>query len=173
MKLHFLFKIVIITSAHENHTMSRESSDEKTVTTNRRALHDYFVLESIEAGIVLKGTEVKSLRAGSANLQDAWASIKNGELWLYGMHISPFEKGNINNHDPKRDRKLLLHKQQILRLFGRTAEKGLTVVPLRIYFKKNIVKIELAIVRGKKTYDKREAIAKREVERRIQREYAR
>ena len=173
MKLHFLFKILIIMTANENQPMTKESSDEKTVTTNRRALHEYFVLESIEAGIVLKGTEVKSLRQGAANLQDAWAAIKNGELWLYGMHISPFEKGNINNHDPKRDRKLLLHKQQILRLFGRTTEKGLTVVPLRVYFKKNIIKIELAIVRGKKSYDKREAIAKREIERQLQREYAR
>ena len=153
--------------------MTREGSEEKTVTTNRRALHDYFILETIEAGIVLKGTEVKSLRGGNANLQDSWAAIKEGELWLYGLHINPFEKGNINNHDPKRDRKLLIHKQQILRLFGKIQEKGLTVVPVRIYFKKNIVKIELAIARGKKTYDKRAAIAKREVERQIQREYAR
>lgn len=173
MKLHFLFKILIITTAHENDEMTQESSDEKTVATNRRALHDFFILETIEAGIVLKGTEVKSLREGAVNLQDSWAAIKDGELWLHGMHISPFEKGNINNHDPKRDRKLLLHKQQILRLFGKIAEKGLTVIPVRVYFKKNIAKVELAIARGKKSYDKREAIARREIERQLQREYAR
>jgi SsrA-binding protein len=147
-------------------------ADEKTVVTNRKALHDYFIIDRFEAGIALKGTEVKSLRQSNANLQDGYALIRNGEVWLIGMHISPFEKGNINNHDPKRDRKLLLHKQEIRRLLGKIAEKGLTLVPLRIYFKKNIVKVELGIARGKKEYDKREAIKERETKRQIQRDYA-
>ena len=118
--------------------MTAEASKDKIVITNRRALHDYFVVETYEAGIALKGTEVKSLRQGNASLQDSYATIRNGEVWLSGMHINPFEKGNINNHDPKRDRKLLMHKQEIRRLVGKLSEKGLTLVPLRIYFKKNI-----------------------------------
>ncbi len=162
--------------------MTTEDSKEKVVrlndtvrqvVTNRKALHDYFIIDSYEAGIVLKGTEVKSLRQGSANLQDGYAILRNGELWLLGMHISPFEKGNINNHDPKRDRKLLLHKKEILRLIGNITEKGLTLVPLKVYFKNNIVKIELGLARGKKSYDKREAIKKRDTERQIRRDYAR
>jgi SsrA-binding protein len=150
-----------------------KSSEEKVVVTNRKALHDYFILDRFEAGIVLKGTEVKSLRQGGANLQDGWAEIRNGEVWLIGMHVSPFEKGNINNHDPRRDRKLLVHKQEIRRLTGRVSEKGLTLVPLRVYFKNNIAKVEIGIVRGKKSYDKRQAIAKREMERQLRREYSR
>jgi SsrA-binding protein len=154
--------------------MTTESPpEEKTVVTNRKALHEYFIIDRFEAGIALKGTEVKSLRQSNANLQDGYALIRNGEVWLIGMHISPFEKGNINNHDPKRDRKLLLHKQEIRRLLGKIAEKGLTLVPLRVYFKNNIVKIELGIARGKKSYDKREAIKERETKRQIQRDYAR
>ncbi|MBI4546962.1 MAG: SsrA-binding protein SmpB [Ignavibacteriae bacterium] len=154
--------------------MTRESSEEeKVVVTNRKALHNYFLLDRFEAGIALKGTEVKSLRQGGANLQDGYAVIRNGEVWLIGMHISPFEKGNINNHDPKRDRKLLLHKHQIRRLVGKISEKGLTLIPLRVYFKHNIAKVELAVARGKKSYDKREAIAKREAERQLRREYNR
>lgn len=148
-------------------------TDEKTVVTNRKALHDYFIIDRFEAGIALKGTEVKSLRQSNANLQDGYALIRNGEIWLIGMHVSPFEKGNINNHDPKRDRKLLLHKREIRRLIGHIAEKGLTLVPLRVYFKNNIAKIELGIARGKKAYDKREAIKERETKRQIQRDYAR
>ena len=148
------------------------TDSEKTVATNRKALHDYFILEAFEAGIALKGTEVKSLRQGNASFQDCYATIKNGEVWLIGMHINPFEKGNINNHDPKRDRKLLMHKREILRLYGKVSEKGLTLVPLKIYFKKNIVKVEIGLAQGKKLYDKREAIAKREVERKLRREYA-
>ena len=154
-------------------TMPSVTPDEKIVVTNRRALHDYFVLDRYEAGIVLKGTEVKSLRQGNANLQDGYAVLREGEVWLVGLHINPFEKGNINNHDPKRDRKLLLHKQEIRRMFGKLSEKGLTLVPLRIYFTKNVAKVELAVARGKKAYDKREAIAKRDAERQLRREYAR
>jgi SsrA-binding protein len=150
-----------------------ESPSERTIVTNRKALHEYFIVDRLEVGIALKGTEVKSLRQGNANLQDGYALIKDGEIWLLGMHINPFEKGNINNHDPKRDRKLLLHKKEIRRLAGKISEKGLTLIPLRIYFKDNIVKVELAVARGKRAYDKREAIAKREVERQLRRDYAR
>ncbi len=153
--------------------MTNESTIiEKTVVTNRKALHDYFIIERFETGIALRGTEVKSLRLGTANLQDGYAILRNGEVWLIGMHVSPFEKGNINNHDPKRDRKLLMHKREIRRLVGKVAEKGLTLVPLRIYFKNNKAKVELGLAVGKKTYDKREAIAKREIERQLRREYA-
>lgn len=153
--------------------MSVDDSKERVLVTNRKALHDYFVIDRYEAGIVLKGTEVKSLRQGSANLQDGYAILRNGELWLIGMHISPFEKGNINNHDPLRDRKLLMHKRELLRLMGKTADKGVTLIPLRIYFKKNIIKVEIGLARGKKDYDKREAIAKRDAERQLRRDYAR
>ena len=153
--------------------MTTEDSTEKVIVTNRKALHDYFIIDRYETGIVLKGTEVKSLRQGSANLQDGYAAVRNGEVWLVGLHISPFEKGNINNHEPKRDRKLLMHKQEIRRLIGKISEKGLTLVPLRLYFKNSIVKLELGLARGKKSYDKREAIAKRDVERQLRRDYAR
>ena len=153
--------------------MTTEDSTEKVAVTNRKALHDYFIIDRYETGIVLKGTEVKSLRQGSANLQDGYAAVRNGEVWLVGLHISPFEKGNINNHEPKRDRKLLMHKQEIRRLIGKISEKGLTLVPLRLYFKNSIVKLELGLARGKKSYDKREAIAKRDVERQLRRDYAR
>jgi len=153
--------------------MTTEDTKEKVVVTNRKALHDYFIIDRYEAGLVLKGTEVKALRTGSANLQDGYALIRNGEVWLIGMHISPFERGNINNHDPKRDRKLLMHKSEIRRLVGKTSEKGLTLVPLKVYFKDNVAKVELGLARGKKSYDKREAIAKRDVERQMRREYAR
>ena len=153
--------------------MTVDDSQAHVVASNRKALHDYFILERYEAGIVLKGTEVKSLRQGSANLQDGYALLRKGELWLIGMHISPFEKGNINNHDPIRERKLLMHKRELQRIMGKTSDKGLTLVPLRIYFKKNIIKVEIGLARGKKAYDKREAIAKRDVERQLRRDYAR
>jgi SsrA-binding protein len=146
---------------------------EKVVATNRKALHDYFIIDRFETGIVLRGTEVKSLRLGSANLQDGYAVIRGGEIWIIGLHISPFEKGNINNHDPRSERKLLLHRSEIRKLIGQTTEKGLTLVPLRIYFKNNIAKLELAIARGKKEYDKRASIAKREIERQLRRDYNR
>ena len=152
--------------------MTEQSNEVKIVATNRKAIHDYFIMETYEAGIALKGTEVKSLRQGEANLRDSYGIVRAGEVWLLGLHISPFEKGNINNHDPKRDRKLLLHKNEIRRLIGKISQKGLTLTPLKIYFKKNIAKVELAVARGKKSYDKREAIMKREVERELQRKYA-
>lgn len=153
--------------------MATDDVPEKIAVSNRRARHEYLVLETYEAGIALKGTEVKSLRAGSANLQDGYALVRKGEIWLVGLHISPFEKGNINNHDPRRDRKLLLHRKEIRKLAGKIQEKGLALIPLKIYFKKNIAKVEIGLCRGKKSYDKRETIRKRDVERQIQRDFAR
>lgn len=147
--------------------MAREP--EKTVCQNRKARHEYFILETYEAGLVLKGTEVKSLRAGKANLKDSFARIENGELWLENMHVSPYEQGNRFNHEPKRPRKLLMHKAEIMRLWGKSREKGLAMIPLRIYFKDGRAKVELALAKGKKLYDKRDDIAKRDAEREIAR----
>lgn len=148
-----------------------EAEGEKTVVTNRKARHDYFIIESYEAGIALKGTEVKSLRGGDGNLNDAYAMLNDGEVWLLNMHISPYEQGNINNHEPRRERKLLLNKKEIRRLIGRTAEKGLTLIPLRVYFKKRRVKVEIGLAKGKKMYDKREDIKRREHEREMERRF--
>ena len=141
----------------------------KLITKNRKAWHDYFILEQMEAGIALQGTEVKSLRAGRANLKDSYARVQEGELWLFGVHISPYEQGNRYNHDPERPRKLLLHKREIWRLMGRVQEKGLTLVPLSLYFKRGNVKVELGLAKGKAEHDKREAIAQRESDREIAR----
>ena len=140
----------------------------KIITENRKARHDYTIEESFEAGIELKGTEVKSMRAGKANLKDSFAIIENGELYLYGMHISPYEQGNIFNVDPLRPRRLLMHKKEILRLLGKTREQGLTLVPLKAYFKKDKNKIELALAKGKKQYDKRDAAAEKTAKREIE-----
>jgi SsrA-binding protein len=137
--------------------------------SNRKARHDYFIIEAFEAGIVLTGTEVKSLRQGNANLQDSYAELRGGEVWLEGMHINPYEHGSIYNHEPRRKRKLLLQKKQIRKLLGGLKEKGLTLVPLSVYFKGPYAKVELALARGKKSYDKREAIAKRESDRNLAR----
>jgi SsrA-binding protein len=142
---------------------------QRITISNRKARHDYFIIEALEAGIILTGTEVKSLRQGNANLQDSYAELKSGEVWLEGMHISPYEHGNINNHEPRRKRKLLLQKKQIRKLLGGLKEKGLTLIPLSVYFKGPYAKVELALARGKKSYDKREAIAKRESDRNIAR----
>jgi SsrA-binding protein len=139
--------------------------EEKNIATNRKARHEYSILNVYEAGIVLKGTEVKSLRRGKASLADSYANLKDGEVWLIGLHINPYEQGNINNHDPLRDRKLLLNRSEIRRLIGKVKEKGLTLIPLRLYFKNGKVKVELALAKGKKSYDKRETIAKRDFER--------
>ena len=143
----------------------------KVVTTNRKAHHDYHILDRIEAGIVLQGTEVKSLRAGRINLKDSYAEFRDGELFLIGAHISPYEQGNRANHEPERERKLLLHRREILRLGLKAREKGLTIVPLRVYFKSNRVKVELALVKGKRAYDKRVAIASREAKRDLDRAF--
>lgn len=140
----------------------------KIITENRKARHDYTIEESFEAGIELKGTEVKSLRAGKANLKDSFAIIENGELYLHGMHISPYEQGNIFNVEPMRPRKLLMHKKEIMRLLGKTKEQGLTLVPLKAYFKKDKIKIELALAKGKKLYDKRDAAAEKSAKREIE-----
>ena len=143
----------------------------KVIAENRKARHDYIIEESFEAGIVLTGTEVKSMRGGRINLKDSYAQIENGELFLHGMHISPYEQGNIFNVDPLRVRKLLMHKKEIMRLLGKVKTDGLTLVPLKAYFDRDKVKIELALVIGKKLYDKREAAveksAKREMDRAI------
>lgn len=144
--------------------MAKES-EEKNITVNRKARHEYAILQTYEAGIVLVGTEVKALRQGKANLVDSYAALKEGEVWLYGAHISVYEQGNINNHEPTRTRKLLLNKSEIKKLIGKVKEKGLTLIPLRLYFRNGKVKVELALAKGKKVYDKREAIAKRDMKR--------
>ena len=141
----------------------------KSIVQNRKAWHEYFIEERFEAGIVLTGTEVKSLRLGRANLQDSYAAIKNGEVFVYGLHISPYEMGNRFNHDPLRARKLLLNRFEIIKLIGFTQKKGLTLTPLSLYFKKGMVKVELGVCRGKKLYDKREDAAKKDASREIDR----
>ena len=135
---------------------------DRIITKNRRARHEYQILDTMETGIVLTGTEVKALRDGKANLKDSYANVKSGEVFLYNAHISPYSHGNIHNHQPVRERKLLLHKKQIKKLIGKVQEKGLTLVPLELYFKNGKVKVNLALARGKKFYDKRDSIAKRD-----------
>ena len=151
--------------------MTKETEDQyKVVATNRKAYHDYFIEEKFEAGIVLKGTEVKSLREGRVNLQDSYASVHEGEIFLHHCHISPYSHGNIMNHDPLRVRKLLLHKKEINKLLGKTQLKGLTLVPLRVYFsKRGQVKVELGLAKGKKLYDRRESLKTREAGREMER----
>jgi SsrA-binding protein len=144
---------------------SAKDSGEKLIASNKKALHDYFVLQKLEAGIELMGTEVKSLRGGRANLKDSYVAIERDQAYLIGTHISPYSHGNIANHDPERKRRLLLHKREIEKLHEQIQEKGLTVVPLRLYFKGGRVKTEIAVVRGKKLYDKRETEKRREQER--------
>ena len=141
----------------------------KTVCENRKARHDYFIHETFETGIELKGTEVKSLRVGKANLRDSYAEVKDGEIFVEHMHISPYEQGNIFNHDPLRRRRLLMHKKEILKLFSKTREKGFTLIPLKIYFKNGRAKLELALASGKHTYDKRAALAEKSAQRDIER----
>jgi SsrA-binding protein len=141
----------------------------KNITLNRKARHEYFVLQTFEAGIVLQGTEVKALRQGRANLSDSYAVIKDGEVWLVNAYIGEYDQGNINNHDPLRKRKLLLHKSEIRKIIRAVQEKGNTLVPLRMYFKRGIAKVELAVAKGKKVYDKRHDIAKRDAEREMER----
>ena len=143
----------------------------RVITTNRKAHHDYHILDTIEAGVALQGTEVKSLRAGRINLKDSYAEIRDGELYLVGVHISPYEQGNRFNHEPERPRKLLLHKREILKVGYKAREKGLTLVPLRVYFKGSRIKVELALVKGKRAYDKRAAIADREAKRDLDRAF--
>lgn len=143
----------------------------KIISSNRKARHEYSILQTIEAGIVLKGTEVKSLREGKINLGDGYAVIKNGEVWLVQVHINEYSQGNINNHDPLRERKLLLNSNEIRKLNSKVNEQGLTLIPLLIYFKKGKVKVELALAKGKKLYDKREVIAKKDLKRDLERKF--
>ena len=142
---------------------------DKTVAINRRARHEYALEETLEAGIVLTGTEIKSIRAGRVNLAEAYARIERGEAWLIGAHIAPYEQGNRNNHEPTRTRKLLLHRDQIAELIGRTQAKGFTLVPLKLYIRDGMAKLELGVGKGKKAYDKRRTIAERDVRREIER----
>lgn len=142
-------------------------TEKNYIANNPKAKHDYFIDETIECGIVLAGTEVKSIKAGKVNIKDSFAMIKNEELFIHNMHISPYEQGNINNKDPMRTRKLLAHKKEIRKLIGMIKQKGITLVPTSIYFVKNHVKVEIAIARGKKLYDKRQDIAKKDAQRRI------
>jgi len=142
---------------------------DKTVVTNRRVRREYFIEESFEAGLVLTGSEIKSIRAGRANLQDSYVSIRDGEAWLVNLHVSPYKQASIEKHEPKRDRKLLLHRRQIDRLLGKVQAKGYTIVPLRLYLKNNRAKVEIALAKGKKLYDKRADLAKRQAQRDMER----
>ena len=150
--------------------MGRKNEATKIACENRKARHDYFIHDTFETGLVLQGTEVKSLRAGKANLKDSYGEIKNGEVWVQNMHVSPYEQGNIFNHDPLRPRKLLMHKAEIVKLFSKTREKGFTLVPLKIYFKKGKAKLELALASGKHNYDKRRDLTEKAVRRDVERE---
>lgn len=141
----------------------------KTITTNKKAFHEYFVLETLEAGIELSGTEIKSIRQGNVNLKDSWCSVDNGEMIIKQMHISPYDHGNIFNKAPMRPRKLLLHKKEIMRLFGQVQQQGVALVPLSLYFKGSLVKVGLGVCKGKKLYDKRADAAKKSADRDIQR----
>ena len=142
----------------------------KLVANNKKAYHDFFIEEKYEAGLVLHGTEVKSLRMGKCSIKEAFIRIENGEVYIYGMHISPYEKGNIFNKDPLRVRKLLLHRQEIRKLIGNSSEKGYTIVPLQVYFKDGRAKIEIGLAKGKKLYDKRQDIAKKDQKREAEKE---
>lgn len=146
------------------------NENSRTVAQNKKAYHDYFVLEEYEAGIELFGTEVKSIRQGRVNLKDAWCSIDNGEIFVNGMHISPYEQGNIFNRDPLRKKKLLMHKKEIHKLYGTIKQQGLTLIPLSVYFNKGKAKIKVGLCKGKKIYDKRDVAAKKEANRSIDRE---
>lgn len=148
---------------------SRERQGDRTVATNRRARHEYEILDTVEAGLVLRGTEVKSLRAGLVNFKDAYANVRDGEAFLLGCHISPYSHGSDANHDPERTRKLLLHSREIERLAGKVAERGLTLIPLKIYFKGGRAKVEVGLARGKKLHDKRTALRERETRREMDR----
>lgn len=150
--------------------MNNQNEGKKIIVQNKKVFHDFFVEETYEAGIELVGTEVKSLRAGKANLKDSYIDIRNGEAYIYGMHISPYDHGNIFNRDPERGRRLLLHKREIMKLFGLVKQDGYTLVPTKLYFSGSHIKVEVALARGKKLYDKRDDAAKRDAKRNIERE---
>ena len=153
----------------EKRTLAMDKTSFKTIAENRKARHEYFILDSYEAGIELAGTEVKSIRRGGVNLKDSWCSIDDGELWVKGMHISPYDHGNIFNRDPMRVRKLLLHKKQIMQLLGKVKQEGLTLIPISLYFKGSLVKMQVGLCKGKKLHDKREDMAERAAKRDIER----
>ena len=149
----------------------KEQSSQRMIANNKKAFHDYFVDETYEAGICLHGTEVKSLRLGQCSIKESWIRIQDGEMWIYGMHINPYEKGNLFNKDPLRVKKLLLHKAEINKLIGKTKEKGYTLVPLEVYFNHGKVKVKVGLCRGKKLYDKREDLAKKDQLRQAEKEF--
>ena len=149
--------------------MAEDKCGKKMIAVNREARHEYFVIEALETGIELVGTEVKSLRAGGVNLKDSWADIDDGELIAKGIHISPYEQGNIFNKDPLRSRRLLMHKREIARLFGKVKQDGYALIPISVYFKGSLVKVEIALAKGKKLYDKRDDAAKKDAKRQIDR----
>lgn len=151
--------------------MAKQKDTQKLIANNKKAYHDYFIDETYEAGVALHGTEVKSMRMGKCSIKEAFIRIENGEVFVYGMHVSPYEKGNIFNKDPLRVKKLLMHKYEINKLGGKIAEKGYTLVPLQVYFKEGRVKVEVGLARGKKLYDKREDIAKKDARRETEREF--
>ena len=151
--------------------MRKEKSSIKLIANNKKAYHDYFIDDKYEAGIVLSGTEIKSLRMGKCSVKESYIRIEKGEAFIYGMHISPYEKGNIFNNDPLRTRKLLLHKQEIRKLTGKLAEQGYTVVPLQVYLKGSLVKVEIGLAKGKKLYDKRQDIARKDARREAERDF--
>ena len=151
--------------------MAKEASNFKLIANNKKARHDYFLEETFEAGVELHGTEVKSPRQGNCSIKEAFVHIENGEVIIYGMHISPYEKGNIFNKDPMRPKRLLMHKKEISRLLGKIKEKGYTLVPVQVYFKGSLVKVEIALARGKKLYDKRQDIAKKDARREAERDF--
>ena len=146
-------------------------TEKKLIANNKKAYHDYFIEEKYEAGLVLHGTEVKSLRMGKCSIKEAFIRIENGEVFIYGMHISPYEKGNIFNKDPLRPRKLLMHKKEIQKMVGKIAQKGYTIVPVEVYFKGSLVKVQVALAKGKKLYDKRQDIAKKDQRREAERDF--
>lgn len=151
--------------------MAKQKEKQKLIANNKKAYHDYFIEESYEAGIALHGTEVKSMRLGKCSIKESFIRIENGEVYVYGMHVSPYEKGNIFNKDPLRIKKLLLHRYEINKLSGKVAEKGLTLVPLQVYFKEGKVKVEIGLARGKKLYDKRQDIAQKDQRREAEKEF--
>ena len=151
--------------------MAKAKAQGKMIANNKKAYHDYFILDTYEAGIALAGTEVKSLRMGKCSIKEAFIRIENGEVIIYGMHVSPYEKGNIFNRDPLRPKKLLMHKAEIRKLVGKIAEKGYTLVPVEVYFKGSLVKVDIALAKGKKQYDKRQDIAKKDMRREAERDF--
>ena len=166
-----MLKIGKMNIKREVRQLAKQKEMQKLIANNKKAFHDYFIDETYEAGVALHGTEVKSMRMGKCSIKESFIRIENGEVFVYGMHVSPYEKGNIFNKDPLRIKKLLMHKYEINKLAGKIAEKGYTLVPLQVYFKEGKVKVEVGLARGKKLYDKREDIAKKDVRRETEREF--